>query len=138
MRLLYSGFENLIRKAEELSPKLVDLPFITEVKINMIFLGTIGDLTEVELKADKKTLGWLYKKETIIFFIHGDHLYEIFWSTLKDIVEEKLITKKFLIDGASPAPGLIKRYPDGRMIGYIATSDLIAVANKITDQEGRQ
>ena len=131
MLLLYSGVEEILRKAEKMAPKLLDLPFVSEVKIKIIFLGTISNLAEIELKSDKKTPGWLYTKDAIVFFIHNDQLYEVFISTLKETAEDKLSAKKFIADDESPSPGALKRN-SGRIVGYLSAEDLISISNKTT------
>jgi hypothetical protein len=128
MLLLYNGLERLLRKVDMLAPRLTGLPIITKSNIEWIWLGVLDELMDVEFKISKKDLGWLYKEYAIVFFIHKDHLYECWVTTLKGYAEEVMKEKKL-----SPEKkiGFLTKTPDGKIIGCVSVAEVIKLSNKI-------
>lgn len=133
MGLLYRGLEELLRGVDEMSPKLVEMPAIADMTTTMIYLGPLTDLAGVEIKKDKNTKGWLYNTNSIVFFRHEDVMYEVFISTLRELAEEKFVAKKLIKPEDPISAGVMVRYPDARIVGFIHTQDLLAISNQMQD-----
>lgn len=131
MRLLYSGLDGLLTKAQELVPKLAEYPIISDLNTTMIYLGPVTDLAQVEIKKDKTTKGWMYNTNSIVFFHYNEELYEVFISTLRDFALEKFAAKKLVKPDEDIGDGIMVRFPDARITGYVAVEDLVAVSHKI-------
>ena len=134
MRLLYAGLESLLKKLDTAGPAIVqEFPIETQMTTTMIYLGPVGDLISVQVKKDKVEKGWMYNTNSIVFFNHKDVMYEVFISDLRDLALDKLKEKRVVKPDAEITAGVMVRFPDGRILGYINTEDLITVSNKMQE-----
>lgn len=129
--LLYAGLDSILSKASKLESLVGGFPVVTDVQIQMVYLGEVQDLAEVEVKKSKEAKGWLYNQSAIVFFHHEGSLYEVFIKDLRELAEEKLAAKKLIKPEETLEAGVMKRGEGGRISGYVDVKDIVAISRKV-------
>lgn len=108
-------------------------PQMFTVNLPGAWLGPVIDSLEVEIKADKESLGWLYLDSRLIFFSYKNDIYESSIGKIKELTEEKLKEKKF---SDTPKINCLSKSDEGRIITLISVDDLLGISSKVVVQEG--
>jgi hypothetical protein len=108
------------------------LPISYKMSFDMIYLGKVTSLMDIELKRTKSELGWLYQSASIVVFEYEGVLYEAWLSKIKEYAEEVFKDKRFLQMGEVPSHGFIQRTTkEGLIIANVNTSQIILLSKQI-------
>jgi hypothetical protein len=124
--LLYTKVHEQIESIIKAQKLAGGYPVSYNMNFGIMYLGDIdanGGLFEVQLKAGKKELGWLYSKSSIVLFKYNGSLFELWLSDLKEISEAAFEAKKFK---EVPEIGFLhKNKETGGIYGYLSASMII-------------
>lgn len=106
-------------------------PVKSPVRHEILWLGEIDKYFEVEIRADRKTNGWLYEGGSLIFYKHNDRLYECWLYQLKELTETCMKDKVFKPNRQEDDANYMVRDVTGKITGYLSMTDVLNISNEL-------